>query len=54
MSISTASGAFLLAATMKSSGGSFDLFLTITGIAVFFGATLLLVLGRTSKALAPA
>jgi predicted MFS family arabinose efflux permease len=52
MSISTASGAFLLAATMKASGG-FDLFLTITGVAVFAGATMLLLLGRLKSAQAP-
>jgi predicted MFS family arabinose efflux permease len=54
MSVSTASGAILLGATMKASGGSFNPFLTITGVAVFVGATLLLVLGRTNRAPVPA
>ncbi len=45
MSISTASGAWLLGWTMGPDGG-FGMFLTITGFAVLIGATLLLVLGR--------
>jgi predicted MFS family arabinose efflux permease len=53
MSISTASGAWLLGWTMEASGG-FGLFLNITGVAVFVGATLLLVLGRLKSAQAPA
>jgi predicted MFS family arabinose efflux permease len=54
MSVSTATGAWLLGQTMESSGG-FSLFLTITGVAVFVGATLLLLLGRLShRAEAPA
>ncbi len=54
MSVSTASGAFLLGATMKSSGGNFDLFLMISGAAVLIGATLLLLLGRLQGAKAVA
>lgn len=54
MSISTASGAWLLGWSMERSGGSFDLFLTITGFAVLIGATLLLVLGRINRAAASA
>ncbi len=46
ISISTASGAFLLGKTMEQTGGSFDLFLMITGVSVLIGATLLLMLGR--------
>jgi MFS family permease len=46
MSISTASGAFLLGKTMESSGNSFEPFLWLTGTAVLVGATLLLLLGR--------
>ncbi len=53
MSMSTASGAWLLGWTMARSGGGFELFLTITGVAVFFGATLLLVLGRLPSARMP-
>ncbi|MFM6932039.1 MAG: MFS transporter [Novosphingobium sp.] len=53
MSISTASGALLLGYTMERTGG-FDLFLVITGVAVFVGATLLLVLGRLRAAHLPA
>lgn len=49
MSFSTASGAWLLGWTMQASGG-FNLFLTITGCAVFLGATLLLLLGRQQSA----
>lgn len=49
MSISTASGAWLLGRTMEASGG-FGLFLNITGVAVFTGATLLLLLGRLKSA----
>jgi predicted MFS family arabinose efflux permease len=49
MSISTASGAWLLGWSMERSGGSFNLFLTITGVAVLVGATLLLVLGRLNR-----
>ncbi len=49
MSISVAAGAWLLGWSMESSGGGFERFLTITGVAVFTGATLLLVLGRTQK-----
>jgi predicted MFS family arabinose efflux permease len=49
MSISTASGAWLLGMTMESTGGSFDLFLNITGVAVLVGASLLLLLGRVRK-----
>jgi predicted MFS family arabinose efflux permease len=54
MSTSTASGAWLLGATMEASGGGFELFLTITGFAVFIGATLLLLLGRFERASAAA
>jgi predicted MFS family arabinose efflux permease len=50
MSISTASGAALLGWTMEASNGGFDLFLVITGVAVFTGATLLLLLGRFGRA----
>lgn len=46
MSISTASGAFLLGKTMESNGGHFSQFLWITGTAVLIGATFLLLLGR--------
>ena len=46
MSISTASGAYLLGKTMEQTGNGFDLFLWITGTAVLIGATLLLLLGR--------
>ena len=46
--ISTATGAWLLGKTMESSGGSFDLFLMISGTAVLLGATLLLLLGRVN------
>jgi predicted MFS family arabinose efflux permease len=46
MSISTASGALLLGKTMERTGGSFNLFLVIVGIAVLIGASLLLALGR--------
>jgi predicted MFS family arabinose efflux permease len=49
MSISTASGAWLLGMTMESTGGSFDLFLTIAGIAVLIGASFLLLLGRVRE-----
>ncbi len=45
MSISTASGAWLLGWTMGP-GGSFGPFLAITGCAVLIGASLLLVLGK--------
>jgi predicted MFS family arabinose efflux permease len=46
ISISTASGAFLLGKTMERNGGHFDLFLWIVGVAVLVGASLLLALGR--------
>jgi predicted MFS family arabinose efflux permease len=46
MSISTASGAMLLGLTMERTGGSFNLFLVIVGVAVLLGASLLLALGR--------
>jgi predicted MFS family arabinose efflux permease len=49
MSISTASGAWLLGMTMESTGGSFDLFLTIAGVAVLIGASFLLLLGRVRE-----
>lgn len=49
MSISTASGAWLLGMTMESTGGSFDLFLTISGFAVLIGASFLLLLGRVRE-----
>jgi predicted MFS family arabinose efflux permease len=49
MSFSTASGALLLGKTMESSGGSFNLYLTICGFAVLTGATLLLLLARGEK-----
>ncbi len=45
MSVSTASGAWLLGWTMGADG-SFGPFLTVTGFAVLIGATLLLILGR--------
>lgn len=45
MSLSTSLGAGLLSWTMARTG-SYDLFLTISGVAVFAGATLLLVLRR--------
>jgi MFS family permease len=45
MSISTASGAMLLGVTMQRTGGSFNLFLVIVGVAVLMGASLLLALG---------
>ncbi len=50
MSISTASGAWLLGMTMERSGGSFNLFLVIVGVAVLIGASLLLALGRVRTA----
>ncbi len=50
MSFSTASGALLLGKTMEKSGGSFNLYLTICGVAVLMGATLLLLLARGDKA----
>ena len=46
MSISTAGGALLLGMTMERTGGSFEPFLVIVGIAVLLGASLLLLLGR--------
>jgi predicted MFS family arabinose efflux permease len=46
MSISTATGAWLLGMTMERTGGSFDLFLMIVGTAVLLGACLLLLLGK--------
>lgn len=46
ISISTASGAFLLGKTMERTGGRFDLFLWIAGTAVLVGASFLLVLGK--------
>ncbi len=46
ISISTASGAYLLGMTMKRNDGHFDLFLVIVGVAVLLGASLLLMLGR--------
>lgn len=54
ISISTSSGALLLGVTLegtdKSATDNFDLFLNITGVAVFIGATLLLVFGRFNRA----
>jgi predicted MFS family arabinose efflux permease len=47
MSISTAGGAWFLGMTMERTGGSFDLFLMITGTSVLIGASLLLLLGRS-------
>jgi len=47
-SMSTATGAALLGMTMARTGG-FDLFLMISGSAVFIGATLLLLLGRYDR-----
>ncbi|MEY2943447.1 MAG: hypothetical protein RLY97_1461, partial [Pseudomonadota bacterium] len=38
-----------LGKTMESSGGSFNLYLTICGFAVLTGATLLLLLARGEK-----
>jgi predicted MFS family arabinose efflux permease len=51
MSFSTASGAALLSITMAKTGG-YDLYLTIVGVAVLIGASLLLLLGRTPEAIA--
>lgn len=51
ISFSTASGAALLSFTMAATGG-YDLYLTIVGVAVLIGATLLLLLGRTPEAAA--
>lgn len=51
MSFSTASGAALLSFTMAETGG-YDLYLTIVGVAVLIGASLLLLLGRTPEAVA--
>lgn len=45
ISFSTASGAALLSVTMAATGG-YDLYLTMVGVAVLIGASLLLLLGR--------
>jgi MFS family permease len=51
MSFSTASGAALLSLTMAETGG-YNLYLTIVGVAVLIGSSLLLLLGRTPEAVA--